>query len=58
VACTTGAAGTCAIGGTARGKTVTFTVSGVSASGYIYEATRNGDPDGDSTGTKITVARP
>lgn len=58
LACTTGAAGMCTIGGTARGKTVTFTVSGVSASGFVYDATRNGDPDGDSTGTKITVARP
>lgn len=58
VACTTDTAGTCPIGGTAQGKTVTFTVSGISASGYIYDATRNGDPDGDSTGTKITIARP
>lgn len=58
VACTTDAAGTCTIGGTAQGKTVTFTVSGVSASGHIYDATRNGDLDGDSNGTKIAIARP
>lgn len=33
----------------------TFTVSDVSASGLTYDAGKNTDPDGDSSGTSITV---
>jgi hypothetical protein len=35
----------------------TFTVSGVSSTGLTYTAAFNHDPDGDSNGTAITVAR-
>jgi hypothetical protein len=35
-----------------------FTVTIVQATGYGYRAAANHDPDADSTGTKITVARP
>ncbi len=42
--------------GTARGTgTVMFAVSGVSASGYTYDAGANDDPDGDSDGSVIIV---
>ena len=37
---------------------VTFTVVSVEAAGYIYDAAGNHDPDGDSDGTTVTVARP
>jgi hypothetical protein len=36
---------------------VTFTVNDVQRSQGIYEASANSDPDGDSNGTQITVAR-
>jgi hypothetical protein len=36
---------------------VTFTISGVSKSGYAYVATANHDVDGGTNGTKITVKR-
>lgn len=36
---------------------VTFTVTGVSKSGYAYLASANHDPDGDSNGTTITELR-
>jgi subtilisin family serine protease len=59
--CTTGAAGTCSVV-TGNMKTTkssaTFTVSDVSASGYVYDAAANADPDGDSNGTAITVLKP
>jgi hypothetical protein len=38
---------------------ITFSVFGVSATGRIYAAGANHDPDGDSTdGNSITVNRP
>ncbi len=37
---------------------VTFTVKGVRAGNLTYRAASNHDPDGDSTGTKITVLKP
>jgi hypothetical protein len=37
---------------------VTFTVTQVDASGFSYVSVDNHDPDGDSTGTSITIARP
>lgn len=58
--CTTGASGTCSVstGNMKLTKTsVTFTVSGLTATGYVYDATANSDPDGDSTGTVITITK-
>jgi hypothetical protein len=46
-------------GNLAKSKTsVTFTVTGVTASGATYVSSSNGDPDGDSNGTTITVNKP
>ena len=42
----------------AGGTSVTFTVTNVAGSGLTYNQAANTDPDGDSTGTAITVARP
>ena len=59
--CTTGTNGICSVS-TGNLKTsvnsVTLTVNEVSASGLIYDAAANNDPEGDSTGTVITVAKP
>jgi hypothetical protein len=35
-----------------------FTVTGVAASGFAYSGAQNHDPDGDSTGSVISVAKP
>ena len=59
--CTTNASGVCSITSSnisTRNATVTFTVSNITASGYTYQSSSNHDPDGDSTGTAITIARP
>jgi subtilisin family serine protease len=60
--CTTGSNGRCTIQLTKipGGQTsITFSVFGVSATGRIYAAGANHDPDGDSTdGNSITVNRP
>lgn len=59
--CTTGADGVCAliksniVNGSAS---VTLRVSKLAKTGYTYNATANGDPDGDSNGTQIVVRRP
>jgi hypothetical protein len=37
---------------------VNFTVTGVSASGFVYDPGANADPDGDSNGTVIVVNKP
>jgi hypothetical protein len=58
--CTTSSSGVCKIsksgipGGTAS---VTFTVSGVTRSGYGYDAIANHDVDGSSDGTAITILK-
>jgi hypothetical protein len=39
-------------------QSVNFNVTNVSAGGYTYNAGDNGDPDGDSNGTVITVSKP
>ncbi|HEU5255001.1 MAG TPA: hypothetical protein VFU28_03365 [Vicinamibacterales bacterium] len=55
------AGGTCNVttGNLAKSKTsVTFTVTNVTASGATYVSSSNGDPDGDSNGTTITVNKP
>ncbi len=58
---TTGSGGTCVIStGTISTKktSATFTVNNVAKSGYTYTASANHDPDGDSTGTSLTVRKP
>ncbi|KAF0106149.1 MAG: cold-active alkaline serine protease [Anaerolineaceae bacterium] len=58
--CTTGVAGTCSVttGAMKLNKTsVTYTVTNVAAAGYTYNAAANSDPDGDSTGTVITILK-
>jgi PKD repeat protein len=39
-------------------SSVTFTVTGVSLSGYSYSPGANHDPDGSSNGTVITITKP
>src|ERR1051325_5896068 len=39
-------------------KSVTFTVTNVTMTNGTYDPSANGDPDGDSNGTSITVRRP
>ena len=58
--CTTDATGTCSVAafipkGT---KSIVFSVTGIQKSGSAYQAFANHDPDGDSNGTTIIVARP
>ena len=38
-------------------STVTFTVSGVTRTGWSYDAAANHDPDGGSNGTTVSVSR-
>lgn len=59
--CTTDASGTCAItksGIKGNQLSVTFSVSGLSWTGGDYAAGENHDPDGDSSGTFITILAP
>src|SRR4030095_10173233 len=59
--CTTGGSGTCVVVSSSLRKkdsVATFTVTGVAASGLAYSAAQNHDPDGDSTGTAISIAKP
>jgi hypothetical protein len=44
--------------GNILGSSVTFSVTAVTGTGLTYDASANTDPDGDSTGTAITVSRP
>ena len=44
--------------GSIGGTSVTFTVANVTGTGLSYSAAANTDPDGDSTGTSITIAKP
>jgi thermitase len=58
--CTTGSDGKCVIAsGSARKResAASFTVSGI-ANGLSYAAADNHDPESDSTGTVITIAKP
>lgn len=57
--CTTSADGVCTVTEVARKgvEALTFSVDGVTRSGYTYDASANTDPDGDSDGTTITVVR-
>jgi aqualysin 1 len=58
--CTTGSNGACSVQTGAinnnRGST-TFTVTGISGTGYTYASSANHDPDTDSNGTSIVVNR-
>ena len=59
--CRTSVVGICTVSKSSIPTTtgsVTFTVTGVTLSGRIYEPSENHEPDGDSTGTAITVSRP
>jgi serine protease AprX len=60
VSCVTNANGRCSVAKKfAKTRTqATFTVSKLKLSGYTYKASDNHDPDGDSTGSAITVKRP
>jgi PKD repeat protein len=58
--CTTNAAGQCAVSKASipnKTHTATFTVTGVTHATRPYDAAANHDPDGDSTGTAITLSR-
>ena len=57
--CTTGTKGTCTVSATGlspEAAQVTFAVGGVTKSGWTYSGTSD-DPDGDSSGTAITIRR-
>jgi hypothetical protein len=59
--CITGGDGSCTITtGDIRRKdaNVSFTVNDVTLSTFQYEPVLNHDPDGDSNGTTITIAKP
>ncbi|HXE75042.1 MAG TPA: S8 family serine peptidase [Candidatus Xenobia bacterium] len=61
VSCTTNGSGQCTFTTgniPKKSGSVTFTVTGVSLSGFTYQLSDNHDPDGDSTGTAITVLKP
>ena len=47
-----------AIAGAATGETITFAVTGMMISGYVYKSAANHDPDGSSNGSTIFVRRP
>jgi len=61
VSCTTNSSGVCTVSKTglsAKTASVTFSVTGVSATGLTYTSTSNHDPDTDSNGTTIVVTKP
>ena len=58
--CTTNATGRCTVSRSALAngtKTVTFTVAQVAHATLTYQPADNHDPDGDSTGTSMSVSR-
>jgi PKD repeat protein len=58
--CTTNGAGQCTVSRSSipnATKTATFTVAGVTHPSLIYRPADNHDPDGDSSGSGITVSR-
>jgi len=60
-ACTTNDFGQCVVSRSLIRKkvgSVTFTVAGISLSGFTYVSSDNHDPDGESDGTSITVLKP
>lgn len=62
ISCTTTSSGACTVQKNKLSKasiaSVTFTVTSVTLAGSTYTPMANHDPDGDSTGTMITVNRP
>jgi thermitase len=59
--CTTGASGSCLVTSSTIPKrvgSVTFTVTGITATGLSYSTNQNHDPDGDSAGTAIRILKP
>ena len=60
LACTTGPAGACTLKRDLRRSraSIVFVVLGVSKTSYLYVGGSNHDPDGDSSGNRITVTRP
>jgi len=59
--CTTGTNGACSVTKNnipSQSVSVTFTVGNLSHATLTYDQAGNGDPDGDSDGTTITVAKP
>lgn len=59
VSCTTDGAGACRVSAAVKRTTdwVSFSVVDVAADGLAYTGTDNADPDGDSDGTTVVVAR-
>ena len=58
--CTTDSSGWCSVSASVNAKkaiSTSFTVTGIGLAGFTYVAADNDDPDGDSNGTVITVAR-
>ena len=58
--CITNASGQCSVTSSnmnSKKTSVTFSVTGLAGSGYTYNGA-NHDPDGDSDGTSITIAKP
>jgi serine protease AprX len=60
ITCITNADGTCSVGRrfSNRKTARTFSIVGLPAVGKTYVAGSNHDPDGDSSGTRITLVRP
>jgi hypothetical protein len=61
VQCTTGSSGTCNIVRSSIPNStamVSFAVTSLTRSGYVYSASANHDPDGSSNGFSIVVMRP
>ncbi|MBI2189595.1 MAG: Ig-like domain-containing protein [Acidobacteria bacterium] len=59
--CTTAAGGACTVSRTGirnRTSSVTFTVTSVIRTGLSWAPAENHDPDGDSSGTSITIPKP
>ena len=58
--CTTDASGRCSVSRSWAKKqtSLTFTVAGLSKSGFVYRSSENHDLDGDTNGTAVTVAKP
>jgi PKD repeat protein len=56
--CTTTTGGTCSMATAAKGRNEVFTVVALTHAALTYDPSANTDPDGDSTGTVITISRP
>ena len=59
VSCTTGTNGQCSVTASAKNTvaSISYSVTNVTATGYTYNAAGNSDPDGDSNGTSISIAK-